>query len=282
MPGLPECWRISVSEKPERKITESIKEVIWFYCICIKETLLHALGVSDIFSSVFAMVVPLLVWYFHTGEATVSGLYWKIPVASFAVFGFIRLFLSPFFVWRECRDKLKQFDPKFEISECVIQHSPLTDPTTGAHNADALFVQIQPRCLTKSPVPNCRAYLVRVFKKNNEKWISTGIDESDLLTWSQMDGVSCTLEPGAERRISLCGSRSDFPSTLLPLTEHRMPARAGDNMGIPGIFSFDVQVSANDCAPILFSVVVQFKNDQWDGMICTLHDTPTADRPDFR
>jgi|GEM_PF-1581359 len=203
--------------------------------------------------------VPFSLWYFLGNPS--HGAYLIIFV--------IAAFLAGFFSWTSIYKKLL---PKFEIADCRTSRTPW-------NNEVAIFVQIIPRCLTESPVYRCKATLISVWTMDQDsKWKPTEFDEPDVLTWSKSGAIAdeeATLEPRAERRINLCGSFSNQQFQIFSRTG--IPRKASD-IKIPGKFRFFLAFSATDCSFIYAAVDIQFKNSNWDGLICTLHEGMIEDR----
>lgn len=164
---------------------------------------------------------------------------------------------------------------KLRIAGYKLQSTPATDEHGRVSNS--MYIQLQPRCLTDNPVVRCEGHLIRVFKKKSEsEWEPSSLNESLPLKWSFRDDRETTLNPRVETLLDVCHSNSRL-SWLIPDTHGGVPNRAVGELQIAGTFSFDILITASDCAPVDVSLEVLFQDKQWDKSVCRLWSGLTMD-----
>jgi hypothetical protein len=241
------------------------------------------------------MLFPAIAKLSGASEATMNSLFWKVPLCTFASVGIVRLFLSPFFVWKKIHDENKllseRIAPKFIVTDYAFRRAPATFmpmkqpvgsvtrmnfPAPAALISSArMHIQLLPKCLTAAPVLRCRAHLIRTFSKTPEsQWAETAMNESSSLKWSLCDDTEITLEPGAERRLSVC--YADSNSQLLPDID-TLPARVAHDFKMLNTFSFDVKIAADNCAPVYVCLEVS-RQTEWDNPSCIVRQGLTLDQ----
>jgi hypothetical protein len=136
--------------------------------------------------------------------------------------------------------------------------------------AERIYIQLTPKCLTNIPVQGCRGHLVRVYTKGiDDAWTPTPLNESLQLKWSLRNEEEITLEPFAETKLNVCYSECGVHEITLDVM--KCPARLTGVLGIPGVFRFDIMISANESHPVKVSLVVTFNSENFDDIVCTLH-----------
>jgi len=206
------------------------------------------------------------------GIAVAFLIWWAVGTPPLPVIFAAAVVVAGFFVW--IAEYLKSI-PKFAVSDYKLQKTPMFAGPVPC--GDGMYIQILPKCLSDAPILECKAYLIRVFKKNPElHWEPTGANEASVLGWSACDDKEITLESKAERRLNVCHS-SSASANLVPDADV-LHIRAARDLQIPGAFSFDIKVTGKDCAPVFVSLEVVFQDKQWDMPSCRLRQGLTMDQ----
>ncbi len=153
------------------------------------------------------------------------------------------MLVAGYYVWRADHVRLM---PRFKVDIFHIQR-------TRCNVGCAAYIQLEPQCLTESPVEQCRGYLIRVLHKwpsesgiDNGEWESTDINEPLPLQWSFSDSSPMTLVSGVPQRLNVFWIYSEQPKFLQPSVEN-MPGIAYDVLTQLGYFRFEVKLTAKDC-----------------------------------
>jgi hypothetical protein len=181
-------------------------------------------------------------------------------ITSFVVAAIV----SGYFVWRA--EYIKTV-PRFVIERAGVQQ---TTSILQTRPIVTNWIQIHPKCLTEARVNGCEGHLIRIYKKATPQsnWIETAFNEVSLLHWSNNSEMKVKLEPGAELRLNVACTgdtpiiRPDVPSLHFRTHADLIP---------PGIFSFDIKVTADDAPPVYVSVEVVFSSIAPSGVSCTLN-----------
>jgi hypothetical protein len=96
------------------------------------------------------------------------------PARYIAFYLLAALFVAGYYTWRSDHIRLI---PQFEIKDSEIQENPTTDS-----NQVQIYVQVVPKCLTDAGVKECKAYLLRVYKRHNnqDNWQPTELNEPSV------------------------------------------------------------------------------------------------------
>ncbi len=185
-------------------------------------------------------------WHFITAD-------WPYPVKVSACVA--ALFFAGYYVWRADHIRLL---PQLEVSTTV--HLQET-PTQGKDRR--VFVQIEPKCLTDSPVVECQGHLLRVYNRwGKEDWSLTEMRERLLLEWSHYGSIPVTIYPSGGLYLNICW-RPDNLRIIVPCC-NPVPSRAKEVFDSVGTFRFDIEITAKDCSPIQASVMVNIDETKWN------------------
>lgn len=196
---------------------------------------------------------------------TISFLVGNTPL--FVIFS-IAVVLAGFYAW--CAEYRKSL-PVFSISGFTFQRE-------RTQSGEVLYIQLLPKCLGQLPVLGCKAYLIRILKKDNaaSPWKETTQNEVCQLKWSASNQEQIVLEPRAERRIDVCiSSEKDlriFPAVFF------LHNRSLNDLVMPGIFSFDIKVVCDGGSSVFVSLEVDFTGREWNKPACKLWNDLTNDR----
>lgn len=89
---------------PRRKESIRFRSYVW---LCLKETIRTTWDKADTGATIFGFIAPIVVHFFPAWESRVSSIVWEIPIACFASVTIVRLFLSPFLVYRRRDDEAR-------------------------------------------------------------------------------------------------------------------------------------------------------------------------------
>ena len=187
-------------------------------------------------------------WHFVTAD-------WPYPVKVTACVA--ALFFAGYYVWRADHVRLI---PRLELDRNIyLQETP-----TNIRDKRSVFIQILPRCMTESPVEECRGHLLRVFRRlmDSDEWEATEMNESLPLEWSLSGYEAITIYPGVDKRLNICFRENQFD--IIRPTVSPLPARWAEVFDIAATFRFDIRISAKDCAPIDVSVAVRTTGHEWN------------------
>jgi hypothetical protein len=179
------------------------------------------------------------------------------PPARYIAFYLVAaLFVAGYYTWRSDHIRLI---PQFEIKDSEIQENPTTDS-----NQVQVYVQVVPKCLTDAGVKECKAYLLRVYKRHNnqDNWQPTELNEPMLLEWSFHKFAPFTLQPGIDQRLNVC-FWSNRASRIVPRIEQPSVRYLGV-FNPPGMFRFEIKATAENCAPVDISVEVTNDGCEWN------------------
>lgn len=135
---------------------------------------------------------------------------------------------------------------RFEDREPFIQPTPTEVTGRGSPlslpGANRVYIRIFPECTT--PVDNCEAFLLAVYREENGNWVPTPINEACRLTWANRSTGSLSVHPGIGPYVDVFyveeGKNEIFPCTS------RLPLRARGAYPRSGTYRFDVQVTNSD------------------------------------
>jgi hypothetical protein len=197
----------------------------------------------------WGVALPFLVWMAYSLFKTPAPwINWLAMVAA--------LFLAGYYVWRADHVRLL---PKLEISEAPhLQETPVEQGTERR-----IFVQIEPKCLTDSPVVECLGHLLEVYKKWGEgEWELTDMKERLLLEWSHYSSIPITLYPSGGQYLNICW-RTNNINMIIPACNPR-PSRWREVFDGVGTFRFDIEITAANCSPVRASVMVNTDLTEWN------------------
>jgi len=104
------------------------------------------------------------------------------------------ILVAGYYAWRS--DHLRLI-PSLEVRKLFKQPNPTP---VGS----SIFIQIEPRCLTESPVYECEGKLVKVDIWKTDHWEESEWNEPAILGWSQeKEYKPITIEPGIPRRLNI-------------------------------------------------------------------------------
>jgi hypothetical protein len=138
----------------------------------------------------------------------------------------------------------------------------LETPTNHA-NISRVYVQVTPKCLSDSPLTECRGHLLRVWSRpvSTAEWKLTSLDEPLELLWSVSDKPSVTLQRGIDQRLNILWIENMQERLTPQVTE--LPLRAYSILSANEYFKFDIRITAKECAPADVSLVIR-KGERWD------------------
>lgn len=175
------------------------------------------------------------------------------------------MFVAGYYVWRA--DHLRLM-PKVAATRIHIQPTPCI-------LGRGVYVQIEPECLTESPLEECQGYLIRVLHKwpvgsgiGNGEWEPTEVNEPQPLGWSLGNPAPRTLIPGIPQRLNVFWIYSEEPRFIQPCVEP-MPLRSHDVLTQQGSFRFEVKIRAKNCPAVDVAIEVE-RGDPWDKPKVTL------------
>ena len=194
-------------------------------------------------------------WHFVTAD-------WPYPVKVTACV--VALFFAGYYVWRADHIRLI---PKLEVvAKAHLQETPVEQGTERR-----IFVQIEPKCLTDSPVTECLGHLLRVYKRwGNEEWELTEMNERILLEWSHYGSVPITLYPSGGQYLNICW-RTTSLNVIIPACNPR-PSRWREVFDSVGTFRFDVEITSRECSPVHASVMVNIDQTEWNKPMVEVHE----------
>lgn len=144
-------------------------------------------------------------WGIGVGAAVpymIYGLYslFKTPtplVNWLAIIG--ALFLAGYYLWRADHIRLI---PQLSIAATRLQEMLIPVNNVRGHDVQ-IFCQIVPKCLTESPVYECRGHLKEVRRWAVDRWQVTDLGPL-VLRWANTHEQEISLHPGAENVLNLC------------------------------------------------------------------------------
>jgi hypothetical protein len=187
-------------------------------------------------------------WHFVTAD-------WPYPVKVTACV--TALFFAGYYLWRADHIRLQ---PQLTIATSAhLQETPVIQ----SHER-RVFVQIEPLCMTDSPVAECRGHLLRVYNRwtDKEDWKLIDMRERLLLGWSHYGIEPITLYPSGGQYLNICW-RSNNVNVIVPSCEP-LPARWKEAFDNVGTYKFDIEVTAKDCSPVQASVLVNIDETEWN------------------
>lgn len=179
---------------------------------------------------------------------------WNPPLKAIFVVGAL---LAGYYAWLPNHLRLL---PAFRIQKVMLERTP-----TNFANQHRVYVQVMPECLSSTPIENCRAFLLRVWKRDHSKgvWEPTAINQPLELTWSYSDQTTITLEPNLGQRLNIAWI-DNMVARLCPATPNP-PMHVYSVFSKSYSFKFDVEVVGKDCPPVFIAVVVD-NAWVWDGL----------------
>ena len=76
-----------------------------FYKLWLKEVFSHAFGLAEVLATFLGLLVPLLLKLFPSTSGF-ADLVWQIPIGAFATVAAVRLFLAPYWIYRDLERRL--------------------------------------------------------------------------------------------------------------------------------------------------------------------------------
>jgi hypothetical protein len=168
-------------------------------------------------------------------------IWWALGSPPLVLIFVLAALVAGYYVWRS---EYERFMPKVGI----VRIRPELTPTSEGYSL--LVIHLVPECLTDSPVQECVAHILHVFKReaDSKSWEPTAINEPLALTWSIYDNSDPrTLYPGVPSRLNLCSLDA---LSRINLMGERVPFRFMDVFDRWHTFRFDVRLSAKDCSPV--------------------------------
>jgi hypothetical protein len=158
--------------------------------------------------------------------------------------------------------------PKFGVAK--IPHLQETPVEQGKERR--IFVQIEPKCLTDSPVTECRGHLLRVYNRwDKEEWRLTDMSERLLLEWSHYGIVPITLYPSGGQYLNICWRPNNL-RVIVPCCSPA-PSRWREVFDSVGTFKFDIEITSKECLPVQVSVTVNIDETEWNKPKVTVSNT---------
>ena len=156
------------------------------------------------------------------------------------------------------RDSYRErLTPKFKVEKIIAQRTE-----TENRNIVSIYLQVVPECLSDSPVYECQARMLLVSKQDgNEKWIPTEMNSPLKVGWDYYGYEPLTIQKGIAQRLDICYWDNRFVA-VVP-TVDPLPSKWRSIIG-PGPFKFDIRMTAKDCSPVDFSVIVNLLGRKWD------------------
>jgi hypothetical protein len=214
--------------------------------------------------------------YFHAVRLHFLDVTWGIGVGAavpYMIYGLYSLFKTPpplvnwlalvgavflagYYLWRADHTRLL---PQLEVATTAhLQETPVEQ--SGERR---IFVQIEPQCVTDSPVTECLGHLLRVYHCWKEgEWDLTNLHERLLLGWSHYGSVPVTLYPSGGQYLNICW-RPDHLRMIIPCCDP-LPSRWREVFDSVGNFRFDIEITAKDCLPVQVSVIVNIDETEWN------------------
>jgi hypothetical protein len=182
-----------------------------------------------------------------------------MPSVDIALFLGGSLVLAGYYLWRaDHLHLIQKITLRFENREPFTQMTPIVSPDLILRKYFRFF----PEC--SSPVANCAAYLLAVFREIDGQWKPTPFNEAVLLKWADGRVGQITVEPGIGPYLELFYVDS-FEKEIVPCTAHPMlrtstmfRERAEERV----TFRFDVKVTNG--APISLKVKMDERPSYWD------------------
>ena len=245
---------------------------------------------SDSFRSFKEGLQPKLLWeYWLAFKNTFWDLFWGATVIGipFGIYTLIYapskmlllsyvlavVFMAGYVLWKADQVRLMT---KFKITDIKVVETP-----TNQINLNQVYVQVVPRCLSETPIRECKGHLLRVYIKythDEDKWEGPIFDEPVDLGWSIYGSASRTLEPNISQRLNVCFwnvSPGSF-RIIIPATEP-IPSRLLSALNSSGIFRFEIRVTAADCSAVNISVDVTLDGCELNKPIVSLMQGFTED-----
>lgn len=171
-------------------------------------------------------------------------------VLSFFAASFV---LAGYHIWHSYYLRLL---PKLEFEPAVFREIRDEAATNTGTIYSVEYLQILPRCLTESPVEDCRGRLLRVLERkgNGDEWQPTVFNEPLDLIWSLHSSDPITLEPNIPQRLNLLAVTMNDVQLQVSLK----PLKATRVFSINRDFRLDVMVTGKDTQPIEISIRVRF------------------------
>jgi hypothetical protein len=133
--------------------------------------------------------IAYCVWWFRTAPPP-----WYVTMAF--ICGLI--LIVGYYLWRADHVRLI---PQLNIAGTRLEDMPIP---IDEHRADVrTFCQLVPKCLTESPVYECRGHLREVRRWNVDRWQVTSLGPL-VLRWGNVADNEITLHPGAENVLNVC------------------------------------------------------------------------------
>lgn len=167
------------------------------------------------------------------------------------------LFLAGYYLWRADHVRLI---PRIEVSCAAhLQETPVIQ----SHER-RVYVQIEPRCMTDSPVVECSGHLLRVYNRwtDTDDWKLTDMDERLLLGWSHYGIAPITLYPSGGQYLNVCWRPNNL-NVIVPACDP-LPARWKEAFDNVGTYKFDIEITAKDCLPARASVLANIDSTAWN------------------
>jgi hypothetical protein len=193
----------------------------------------------------------------ETVLAVVFLVWWALGTPPLTLIFVSAAVVAGYFVWYGDHIRLV---PKLEITRSYhLQETPVEQG-----DERRVFIQIEPKCLSESPVNQCLGHLLRVYKRHSdqEDWALTEMRERLLLEWSHYGSVPVTLYPSGGQYLNIC-FRVRHVSIIIPTVNPR-PSRWREVFDSSGTFRFDIEITAQDCTPAQASVTVTLDQCEWN------------------
>ncbi|MGA9665709.1 MAG: hypothetical protein WBQ69_04570, partial [Gallionella sp.] len=181
----------------------------------------------------------------------IFGIYtlWHSPARVwFLAYVLIVVYLTGYYLWRAYHVRLM---PRLELNTPLI-----VDTTTNIAQLNRRFVQIPATCLTQTRLDNCGGQLLRVWKRVDNDWQLTQVDEPLDLNWSILDLPTTFLEQNVNRRLNVFFLENI--NRNINFASSRVPFRMALSSAPFDVFRFDVRIGAPDCPPGYLSFKVTF------------------------
>jgi hypothetical protein len=172
----------------------------------------------------------------------------------------VALLFAGYYVWRADHIHLI---PHLEVNGFTTAKTPVS---TG--NEIRTYVQLLPKCVTKTRIIGCEANLIQVQRRSNitEEWQPTAMNEAVPLEWSIYGPGSRIIQPGVEPRLNVCyvsffmGRRDQVRQIFPAITIHLL--RWESVFKYEGFFRFDIRLTSENCPPVDVSVSVSLTPSQ--------------------
>lgn len=153
------------------------------------------------------------------------------------------LFLAGYYLWRSDHIRLI---PQLDVVGTRLEDMPI--PIDDHRSDMRTFCQLVPKCLTESPVYECRGHLREVRRWNVDRWQATSLGPL-VLRWGNVIDNEITLYPGAENVLNVCfithSTRQVSPCVDADITWQAVFAAFPRQPGGVEAYQFDVCITCS-------------------------------------